>query len=466
MDEGPTDPKRARMDPDPAMDPNQATSQRGAGGSNAGQTGFQKGHFHKNKNTLRYEKRFVVEFHTLDWEILKQAGTDTVLGTNLYKTYIYDLATQALCWYLDANELHQLLTSYTQAKIVNTEFAMNYVGARTPFVAGGTNPQIANSNTAAQIQFFENIQKMCPLVVVDKTATTVANSESIDYTVLIKQLYGSVNLTATSITKTELGANMRPKMLSEIFGIKVYTQDKLASANPPYDWVNTSSIPVHNFVGKTIGTHQIGECWHTQYKPTNGLLNTGEIMHHIDSDASYRSATTQDHVFSSQRHQNPDGTHYPLVVQNQDTKLGGYKLGITSNTNQFPEHLLYEMELEQINCRSENQLFNFKIPRHGLGITPIINDDGSILDLTVQFNVCTAIDLEVCFENPILAGFSSSQRLNDPTYTRIADHRYLTSYYTNWKKFNRHFEAGNSEYKESTSVFAIEDDKNVKPKRK
>lgn len=303
-------------------------------------TGVQNAH---NTHSFQFRKKFTFAIKSTKAVFNKKA--DAVI----YKTYIHSLPWQMIYFYLTEKEYTDMTKVFHTARVKGITIKITNLGNRTTFITATNAVNYANANSQTTIGIWENLELLAPI--------------SVGTNIKAETLYGKI------LDKLDTGDDKDPNHSTAqamIIDNRIEYALKLNNVSknfflPPL--IMESTI-LYN------ATNSIGPIFEKSYQPKDGLfhsINTG----FENSDKILRN------------------TPYMQVLDIGNGRLSEatYTKG---NTKPYEQATVDNMTIGGMMTNAPHDFMGSL----GIGIIPLLNQDGTLEDALLNILVETSIDLE------------------------------------------------------------------------
>lgn len=303
-------------------------------------TGVQNRH---HTHSFQFKKKFTFAI------VSTKAVYDKTTDYMKYKTYIHSLPWQYMYLYLTEKEYNDMTKVFHTARVKGVNIKITNLGNRTPFITSTSAVNYANANSQTTIGIWENMELLAPI----ETGNNIT-AESL-YGKPIDSYTGGTNLDPNHSTAQ---AKIIDNTVKYLF--------KLNNTNkqfflPPL--IMESTI-LYN------ATNSIGPIFEKSYAPIDGTFHSHNEGFE-DSVTMLRNATYMQ----------------ALDVGNGKLKDLPYVKG---QTKEYATATVDNITIGGIGSNAPKQFMGSV----GIGIIPLINQDGSLEDSVLNILVETSIDLE------------------------------------------------------------------------
>lgn len=316
----------------------------GGGGGNVSSiigTGVQN---HHHTHTFQFKKKFTFAIKSTKAAYTKDAKILT------YKTYIHSLPWQFIYFYMTEKEYTDMTKVFHTAKVKGVNIKITNLGNRTPFITATNAVNYANANSQTTIGIWENLELLAPI--------TLGNN------ITPESLYGK------TIEKYAAGADKDPEHST--------AQAKIIDNSIEYRLNATTETGKQFFLPPLIMESTI------LYNATNSI---GPIF-----DKGY---APKDGTFHCMNDGFEDGS---TVLRNnayvQKLQIDSGAIGSVGNrkgtTKEYSRATVDNLTLEGMFTHAPKNLMG----SIGIGIIPLINQDGTLEDSLLNILVETSINLE------------------------------------------------------------------------
>lgn len=337
-----------------------------------------------NVNKFTFSKKFNFNISSTKYQYFKRELND---GTQMgCITYVHSLPWHYLYFYLTEKEFEDVKKISHTARVKGVSLKITNLGNRTPFITGTNTVSYANANSQTTIGIWENLESMGPIVLGDGVHPELLYGKKLGD-------FPAAN-NVIEMGKDYYGATSQSKMISNRVKYVYYTKKKLD--NNDVVELNDARFytPPLLMLAKTFfnATNSIGPIYEKSYIPKDGTF-------HVVNNAWHETGFLAREI----------GAPYDINQRN----------GFMTEAYVTRVHRTYDHKYE--NLTIDNLIFS-KLDSNnpgsighsiGIGVVPLLNNDGKIENSVFNFLVETHIEIETeSFGTNLLMGESDFPQPN------------------------------------------------------
>lgn len=316
-----------------------------------------------NVNVFEFRKKFNFNVKSTKYEYSKSDKTD---GTEMIcKTYIHGLPMHKLFMYMTEKEFNDTTSIYHTTKIKKIYYKITNLGNRTPFITSAKTVSYANANSQTTIGIWENLEDIGPVNLPSNVTPLMLYG---------KQLKDFATTNNKTIDEKDYGATSQSKKLDTRVQYRYYTKTK---ANDDVKLTNDGNFHLPPLIMMATkfynATNSIGMIYEKTYEPIDGTIN-------VLNNAWYRPGFVARH----------DAPPFDIYQKNGYLTEAFIQRSHDLAKQKYPEHTIDNFRFNGMSTNSPTGFINTV----GIGILPLLNNDGNLEDSVFNFLIETSIVLE------------------------------------------------------------------------
>lgn len=318
-----------------------------------------------NINRWNFRKKFNFNIKSTKYQYFKKDLND---GTQVMcNSYIHSIPYHQLFFYITEKEFDDIVKTNHTAKVSKVSLKITNLGNRTPFITGTNTVSYANANSQTTIAIWEGLEGIGPVTLGNNITPETLYGKN------LKNLKASKDI--ADIPVADYGATSQAKVIDNRVKFTFYTDKKLEDGVKVPLNDNKLYLPPLLMMAKTFynATNSIGTIYEKEYVPKDGTF-------HIVNNAWHENG------FMSRKQSAP----YDVNMRN-----GTMAEAWITRIHQMYDHKYENLTIDNLMFSNiDNNCSGSMGSTVGIGVVPLLNNDGKIENSVFNFMVETYIEIE------------------------------------------------------------------------